>query len=251
MKFGCIGLVNAIVLPDSCTSSGVVALTIDEGPTAYTDEIIDILKKKGVVATFHFNPSITGAEYQDIYDRAEDEGHEIGMRTSPKRSYTDEMAYSEVEDDLNQQLNFLQSRTSNKIKYARSPRNGDLPVENVYNYFTKKSLVQSSYSINPQEDPSVDPVDRIKEFLGPNNYKYDSFIIQLFEQRLQEDRNLEEIIDAIAENNYKFVVMSECLDGYKPGEPVNRRTRSKNSKSSAKSIIMPTYIIPIAMYFLC
>lgn len=241
-------MMRCIILPDSCTTSGIVALTIDEGPTAYTNEILDILEKKGVPATFHFNPSITGGEFQGIYDRAEDEGHEIGMRTSPKREYNDDMAYSEVEDDLNQQLNFVQSRTSNKIKFARSPKNGDLPIENVYNYFTKKSIIQSSYSINPQEDPSVDPVDRIKEFLGPNNYKYDSFIIQLYEQKLQEDRNLEEIIDAIAENHYKFVVMSECLDGYKAGEPVSRKGRS--SKSSATSCILPPTLVPVVMFLM-
>lgn len=248
MLFIMMRLMKCVILPDSCTSNGVVALTIDEGPTAYTSQIIDILEKKGILVTFHFNPSITGTEFQSIYNRVEEDGHEIGMRTSPKRTYTDEMSYDEVEEDLDQQLKFLQSRTDNKIKFGRSPQNGALPVDNVFNYFVKKSMVQTTYALNPQEDPSIDPVDRIKEFLGPNNYKYDSFIVQLYEQKLQQDRNLEEIIDAIEEFKYKFVVMSQCLDGYKPGEPVAKTNKMFTSSSS--KIILPAFI-PIVMFLLC
>lgn len=223
-------LANCIVLPDTCVQNGVVALTIDEGPTAYTDEILDILEKKNVQVTFHFNPAITGSEFTRIYSRAEEDGHELGIRTSPKRVYTDEMDYSEAQNDLDQQVQYLQSKTSDKIIYARSPQHGGLPVQSVYNYFTKNGMVLSTYSCNPQEDPTVDPVDRINEFLGPNNPQYDSYIIQLYEQRLSQDRNLPEIIDAIHKSGYDLVVMSTCLKGYKPGEPVAKsnsyRTRS-------------------------
>lgn len=237
----------AITLPDTCTSTGVVALTIDEGPTAYTDTVLDILEKKGVTATFHLNPSIVGSEFQGIYDRIEDEGHEIGFRTSPKRQYTDDQEYDEIEEDLDQQLKFMQSRSNKKIKYARAPRNGDLPVNNVYNYFIKKDMIQTSYSLCPHDNMEEDPVDRIKEFLGPNNYKHDSFIIQLYEQRLEQDGNLVEIIDAIKEYNYELVLLSSCLDGYEVGKPVNKSSRG--GRSFASKLVLPQFI-PILLYFL-
>ncbi|KAM0681718.1 hypothetical protein GINT2_000232 [Glugoides intestinalis] len=240
------GVGYMITLPDTCTRSGMVALTIDEGPTTYTSEILDILEKKNVNATFHFNPSITGSEFQSIYDRVDDEGHEVGFRTSPKRVYTDDQDYEDIEEDLAQQLKFLQSRTPKKVMFGRSPKKGDLPVENVYKYFIKNDIIQTSYSLCPHDTFEGDPVDKIKEFLGPNNYKQDSFIIQVYEQRLAQDQNLTEIIDAIKGQNYEIVSLSDCLEGYVPGNPV--KTIPRSSSSSSK-IVLPQFI-PLLMYFL-
>lgn len=241
-----IQVATGIILPDTCTQSGFVCLTIDEGPTAYTETILDILDKKGLKATFHFNPTIVGSEFQTIYDRVDDEGHEVGFRTSPRRNYTDDQPYKEVEEDLDQQLKFLKSRTQNKIMFGRAPRNGDLPIKNVYNYFVKRNIIQTSYSLCPHDSMEQDPVDRIKEFLGPSNYKNDSFIIQLYEQRLQQDQNLSEIIDAVRHFNYEFVTLSDCLDGYEVGKPVKT---GKRTMSYASKVVVPQSI-PIMMYYL-
>lgn len=243
-----LGVTSQIKLPDTCTSTGCVALTIDEGPSAYTETILDILDKKGVYATFHFNPSIVGSEFRDIYEMVEDDGHEIGMRTSPKRTYTDDQAYEEVEEDLDQQLNFMNSRTGCKVKYARSPNNGSLPVKNVYDYFVKKGITQTYYSLAPQDDPGDDPVDRIKEFLGPSNPKHDSFIIQLYEQRLERDGNLAEIIDAIKSFNYEIVPLSECLKGYEPGSEI-KMDRSGNRMNAAPPGMLLPHLLPLVMYW--
>lgn len=58
-----------------------VALTFDDGPdSVYTPQILDILKRKGVRATFYF----TGRRietYPDVAKRAVREGHEIGNHT--------------------------------------------------------------------------------------------------------------------------------------------------------------------------
>ena len=48
------------VLPINCVENGTVALTIDEGPSVYTDNILEILEKENVKATFHFNAAIRG-----------------------------------------------------------------------------------------------------------------------------------------------------------------------------------------------
>ncbi|HBF33076.1 TPA: polysaccharide deacetylase, partial [Candidatus Sumerlaeota bacterium] len=54
-----------------------VYLTFDDGPTALTPKVLDILKEKGVHATF-FVIGGTNAEY---YKRIVDEGHAIGNHT--------------------------------------------------------------------------------------------------------------------------------------------------------------------------
>ena len=59
----------------------LVALTFDDGPHKYrTDEILDVLKKYNVKATF-FVVGVMAKEYPDIIRREIAEGHEIGNHT--------------------------------------------------------------------------------------------------------------------------------------------------------------------------
>ncbi len=65
-----------------------VYLTFDDGPSANTDEILDILNSYGVRATFFVNGKKESL-YADYYQRIVNEGHTIAMH-----SYTH--AYSEI-----------------------------------------------------------------------------------------------------------------------------------------------------------
>jgi peptidoglycan-N-acetylglucosamine deacetylase len=57
-----------------------VALTFDDGPTAYTEEILDILRARKVPATF-FVCGRNVERYPEIVRRIQDEGHLIGNHT--------------------------------------------------------------------------------------------------------------------------------------------------------------------------
>ena len=68
-----------------CTVGGTVALTFDDGPYIYTSQILDILRRNAVPATFFVN----GANWQSIETEASrglirrmnNEGHQIGSHT--------------------------------------------------------------------------------------------------------------------------------------------------------------------------
>lgn len=241
--------ISSYALPQNCVKNGTVALTIDEGPSVYTEEILDILKKENVKATFHFSSNIRGSEFDDIYDRALDEGHEIGMRTNPQRVYTNEDDYDDIKEDLGNQLAYFQTKIGEPIKFARSPLNGALPVNSVHKYFLEKKIIQTSYSYCPYDDERRDPEENLKEYLRPTLYKKDSFIIQLYDQRLGEDGNLKEIVKIIKENNYSFVTLSECLEDYTPGKAIQNREYTKSGSCSNK-IMLSSSFIPILMYYL-
>ena len=57
----------------------VVYLTFDDGPSANTEKVLDILKKENVKATFF----VTGnnPKYNHLMKRAKEEGHAIGLHT--------------------------------------------------------------------------------------------------------------------------------------------------------------------------
>ncbi|MHB8840496.1 MAG: polysaccharide deacetylase family protein [Candidatus Aquicultor sp.] len=59
----------------------IVAITFDDGPNpSYTPQILDILKEKGVKATF-FTVGLHVKKYPDIARRIVNEGHDIGNHT--------------------------------------------------------------------------------------------------------------------------------------------------------------------------
>jgi peptidoglycan/xylan/chitin deacetylase (PgdA/CDA1 family) len=68
---------------DKCTVAGKVALTFDDGPSIYTEQLLDILKAGGQKATFFVN----GQNYDNIYNYASTiqrmvtEGHQVASHT--------------------------------------------------------------------------------------------------------------------------------------------------------------------------
>lgn len=59
----------------------IVAITFDDGPNpSYTPQILDVLKEKGVKATF-FTVGLHVKKYPDIAKRIVNEGHDIGNHT--------------------------------------------------------------------------------------------------------------------------------------------------------------------------
>lgn len=67
--------------PDKSAGNKYVALTFDDGPdTKYTTAILDILKEKGVKATF-FVVGQQVSKYPEVLRRIADEGHAVGNHT--------------------------------------------------------------------------------------------------------------------------------------------------------------------------
>lgn len=62
------------------TGRKAIALTFDDGPSAYTATVLDILKAHNVPATF-FVMGRQVERYPDLLRRMSDEGHEIGNHT--------------------------------------------------------------------------------------------------------------------------------------------------------------------------
>ncbi|KAF2467131.1 putative polysaccharide deacetylase [Lindgomyces ingoldianus] len=79
------------VLWQVSTPSKIVALTIDDGPSEYTSQIMEILKENNVAATFFIIGSqVPGKE--DVLEDLVRNGNELGnhaMRDEPSRSLSD------------------------------------------------------------------------------------------------------------------------------------------------------------------
>lgn len=97
-----------------------VYLTFDDGPSAYTDKILDILKKYDVKATF-FVIGKDEPEYTELYQRIVEEGHTLGMHSYGHKY---EELYASTEsfiEDFERLQNYLYDITGVESKVYRFP----------------------------------------------------------------------------------------------------------------------------------
>ena len=103
--------------PDIPIGDKVIYLTFDDGPSNYTNELLDILKKYNVKATFF----VTSNGSDQAIRRAYEEGHSIGLHTY---SHNYSKVYKSVEayfDDLNKISDRVERITGEKSKLIRFP----------------------------------------------------------------------------------------------------------------------------------
>lgn len=110
---------NVFVYSPNGTGDKVVYLTFDDGPSAYTGELLDILARYNVKATFFVtnrNPN-----YNYFIKRAYDEGHTIALHTA---SHNYGLIYSSVDayfNDLNSINETVKNITGNYSYLIRFP----------------------------------------------------------------------------------------------------------------------------------
>lgn len=102
------------------TEPKTVYLTFDDGPSARTAEILDILKKDNIKATF-FIIGKEGEKQKDLLKRMQEEGHTIGIHTY---SHVYSSIYDSVEsylDDFYQTYELIHETTGVEPDIFRFP----------------------------------------------------------------------------------------------------------------------------------
>ena len=128
-----------------------VYLTFDDGPSIYTDDILDILKDYGVKATF-FVVGKTDTFSKAMYKRIVDEGHTIGMHSY---SHKYDKIYNSVEDfdkDFTKLWNLLYDTTGLEPKIYRFPGGSANKVnkkgmDEFIKYLNEKSIVYYDWNV--------------------------------------------------------------------------------------------------------
>ena len=107
---------------------GLLALTFDDGPDPrWTPDILDILKREDVPATF-FIIGKNGQMYPDLMRRIVDEGHEIGNHTFTHPNLG-EIPLSLTELELNATQRLIESATGRSTVLFRPPYFGDAEAD--------------------------------------------------------------------------------------------------------------------------
>lgn len=97
-----------------------VYLTFDDGPSIYTEELLDILAEYDVKATF-FVTGKNKASYGDVYRRIVEEGHTLGMHSYSHEYGTIYASMENFQEDLEKLRDFLYKVTGTVSKFYRFP----------------------------------------------------------------------------------------------------------------------------------
>lgn len=159
-----------------------VYLTFDDGPSMYTDEILDILDTYGVKATF-FVVGKGKEPYEDAYRRIVAEGHTLGMH-SYSHKYTEIYASKEAYvKDLNLLQDYLYEVTGTHAQICRFPGGSSnqaskVDMEELIDYLQEIDVVYYDWNISSGDATghNISP-DRIVENTAGNLDGYKEAVI--------------------------------------------------------------------------
>ncbi|MDD2401785.1 MAG: polysaccharide deacetylase family protein, partial [Clostridia bacterium] len=189
-----------------------VALTFDDGPdSVYTPEILDILKKNKVKATF-FLIGNRAELFPDVVKRMVKEGHIIGNHSMNHANIV-KLSKSETSKEIKDAEDVLVTLTGYKPALFRSPY-GSLNPEKV------KEIEKLEVKIIAWNVDSLDWKSLTAEQVKTNileNVKEGSIILQHSSGSREEDLTgsvaaLKDVIKVLKKDGYKFVTIPELLN---------------------------------------
>ena len=116
-----------INIPDP-NAEKIVYLTFDDGPGKYTSQLLDVLDKYNVKATFF----VVNTRYTDLITREAEEGHTVAVHTYThdySKVYASEEAYFEDLDAMNE---VIKEKTGSYSKLIRFPGGSSNSVSKNY-----------------------------------------------------------------------------------------------------------------------
>ena len=206
-----------------------VYLTFDDGPGAYTERLLSVLKKYNVKATFFVTNQFS--KYQSLIGKAHSEGHKIAVHTYSHQMYTkDNNIYSSVEaylKDFNAMQSVIKAQTGSKTNIFRFPggTNNTISKSSCKGIMTEltKQMTDAGYfyfdwNVDSYDSRSSSNTQKIiTETINQIKNKKNAVVLMHDIHKKTVDA-VPAIIEYCLENGYTFDVLSENSPAvrYKP-----------------------------------
>jgi len=203
-------LAGAAVM-NSCVSAGMFAMSFDDGPATYTNQLLDSLAAKNVKVTFHFvTQYLADPTVLATIQRAASEGHYIGLRSETTWNLMT-MSSDEITSEVKRTAGVLAEFTNVTPKVIRLPYQG-------YDDRVRIAVEAAGLTITEQSMDSYD-------YTGDAAKIYNAFkiAISLYADgkgkfiSIQHDgvqgsvATTPQIIDLILSKGYRLVKLDECV----------------------------------------
>ena len=181
--------------------SKVVALTFDDGPSNYTDEILDVLEKYNVTATFFVVGTNLNTKYNNTMARLIKLGNEVGIHGYSHKEFT-KIKQSKVVEEI-EYTNKLLKGFNIEAKYIRPP----------YGSINNKLKKIIEYPIILWNVDTLDwkYKDALKIYNNSIDDIHDGSIILMHDHYLSSVKTLDLIIPKLQEDGYKIVNITELF----------------------------------------
>lgn len=180
----------------------VVALTFDDGPSKYTDKILDILNEYDACGTFFLIGSKVEF-YSDVLNKALKNGNELGNHSYDHKLLT-RLSESEFKEEINKTQEAIKKVTGFTPTLFRPTYGG---YNNTLKSYTDLKFVLWDVD---SRDWQVKSKEKILQNVIPN-VKSGSIIL-MHDNHEYAVNALEDMIKDLKEKNYKFVTVSELLE---------------------------------------
>jgi Predicted xylanase/chitin deacetylase len=230
-----------------CKQKNTVALTFDDGPYQYTDELLDTLDKSGIKATFFINVENywkdlkSSSSKQKVIERAVREGHQVASHTWAHKIPSSK---SDIKADLTKVDDFIEKVAGVRPSYFRAPQGHcdsdcvkyieSLGYKIIQWDLDTKDWDYKDYSgLNEKESKErrvEESVAILKKFY---NNDEDNYLVLMHDVN---DHTVRKIVPWILKNTpkkYKFVTVAECL-GDSNG-PYSKKSSTSTSTTTRKS----------------
>ncbi|PLW18791.1 hypothetical protein PCASD_02201 [Puccinia coronata f. sp. avenae] len=197
----------------TCSRPGLAALTFDDGPYDYENEISDYLHARQIKGTFFVN----GYNYGCIYDEANvqrlkrtfSQGHLIGSH-----SWSHPHIGSLSANQLNQQLDLVEGALMKilgvKPKFFRAPY-GEHSQQNL-ELLAKRGYTVVDWSFDAEDAVGASPEDSIESYKQlAKNFPASQITLNHETYQTTAQKVTPNAVSALQNAGYKLVHVSECL----------------------------------------
>ena len=188
------------------TADSVVALTFDDGPTAYTDSVLDLLREEHVPATFFVIGSAV-ARAPEVTRRMVNEGHELGNHSySHARMVL--MSPSRIRHEVEGTDSLIRAAGFTRRIHFRPPYGKRLIALPWYLWRTNRTTVL--WTLEP--DSWFDERDAIVRHVVENVSPGAVILLHVeIPSRVAGRASLPLIIRKLKQQGYKFVTVSQLM----------------------------------------
>lgn len=183
----------------------LVALTFDDGPSSTTSQVLDVLEKYGVKATFFLIGQNVNSNTMSIMQRQVNMGCELACH-----SYTHEDMTRMSANDIRNQINWTSSAIKNTVgvdvKFFRPPY---ISVNNAMYQNIDLPFIQGS--MHNDWENSTSAWSRANSVLS-NTKDGDIILLHDFQGNTQTVDALPQIIEGLKNQGYEFVTVSELFE---------------------------------------
>ncbi|MCL1883915.1 MAG: polysaccharide deacetylase family protein [Defluviitaleaceae bacterium] len=191
--------------PEIPQSKSMVALTFDDGPSAHTEKILDILERYDSKATFFVVGNRLGL-YQETILRAAKLGNEIANHSQTHARFTS-LSDNDVINEIQSASSAIKSITGISPHIYRPPFGAT--DERIVNISTELGYGIVKWNLDP-----LDWRDRDADIIYHRimSQVEDGSVIVLHDIHLTTAQAMERVIPSIIEKGFQLVTVSELLD---------------------------------------